>query len=114
MKGGCMNMQFEELDEVTRKYMLREFEAEQLQKPYIGERLSQSGRRAFPDLMRAAIKDGSETTVISALLHPQFWEAEEPYTRNGVTRMRRVNFQQAAEQLGLHEFSSWYVRGFAA
>jgi len=44
-------MNFEELDETTRQYMLAEFEAEQTTgNTYLGERLSPAGRAAFPDL----------------------------------------------------------------
>ena len=59
-----MAMDFEELDGKTRQYMLMEFEAEMASDhPYIGSGLSVAGRAAFPDLMRVAIKEGSEVTL---------------------------------------------------
>ncbi len=107
-------MQFEELDEKTRGHMLAEFEAEEASgNPYRGERLSAQGRNIFSDLMREAIRSGSEQSLLAALSNPAFWNPSEEYERNGVVRTRRINIQQAAEQLSLSEFNSWYVRGLA-
>lgn len=109
-----MAMNFEELDDKTRSYMLEEFEAEESgSNPYRGKGLSASGRAAFPDLMREAIKGGNEQTLIAALSNPSFWDPTETYVRDGVQRERRVNVRQAAERLGLTEFNTWYVRGLA-
>jgi len=50
-------MNFEELDEKTRKYMLDEFEAEQAgRKPYWSKDLSTEGLAAFPCLMLLRIR----------------------------------------------------------
>jgi hypothetical protein len=109
-----MAMNFEELDGETRSYMLKEFEAEEAgQKPYRGRGLSEVGRTSFPDLMREAIRHGTEETLAAALLRPHFWNANETYTRNGIQRIRPLKVQQAAERLGLTEFNTWYVRGLA-
>jgi len=111
---GPMPMQFDELDEVTRRCMLAEFEAEQAGgSPYVPKNLSEAGRRAFPDLMRAAIRDGNEQSLISALRDPRLWEAFESYELKGVVRRRRINIDHKAEQLGITEFNTWYVRGLA-
>jgi len=51
-----MKANFEELGDVTRKFMLEEFELEQSSGiPYISPRLSDTGRKIFPELMRKAI-----------------------------------------------------------
>jgi hypothetical protein len=94
--------------------MMQEFNLEiSGHNPYLGERLSASGRAAFPDLMRAAIQNGSEVTLISSLMRPVYWVGSETYIRDGVPRSRRINSQQAAESLGLNEFNTWYVRGLS-
>ena len=78
--------------------------------PYFGKNLSAAGRAAFPELMRAAINRGNEETLGAALNRPGFWNAKEPYERNGVLRERRINVRQASERLALTEFNTWYVR----
>lgn len=109
-----MAMSFEELDTVTRGYMLQEFEAEQsTNNPYRGRVLSASGTSAWAGLMREAITNGNDDTLIASLQIPSYWQPTETYVKNGVQRVRSVNFQQAAERLGLTEFNTWYVRGFA-
>ena len=35
----------------------------------------------------------------------------EPYTRDGITRWRKVNREQAAQQLAEGEFNRYYLRG---
>jgi hypothetical protein len=109
-----MPMNFEELDKKTRSYMLSEFEAEEASgKAYRGRNLSAAGRTAFLELMREAIRSGNEETLASALADPAYWNPTEPYVRDGVSRIRSVNTNQAAERLAVTEFNTWYVRGLA-
>ena len=109
-----MAMKFEELDDITRRYMLDEFDEEEARgNPYRAKGLSAVGSTEFSGLMRQAIRFGNEETLITSLLHPSYWYPTEPYTRNGVTQQRRVNVQQTAERLGLTEFNTWYVRGLS-
>lgn len=109
-----MAMHFEELDDVTRGYMLRELEAELASSnPYVGKNLSAEGRGAFSRLMREAINTGNEVTLADALTRAGLWKAKETYERNGIVRERRINVRQAAERLALTEFNTWYVRGLA-
>lgn len=109
-----MPMNFEELDEKTRRCMLLEFEAEEASgKAYRGRNLSAAGRTAFPALMREALKTGNEETLASALANPSQWNPTEVYVRDGVPRTRSVNTNQAAERLAVTEFNTWYVRGLA-
>lgn len=109
-----MGMHFEELDETTRRYMLREFEAEQSAQPYVPKSLSVDGIARFPDLMRDAIASGNEETLCAALSNPALFNPQESYrTKDGQIRERRVNLNQAAGRLSLTEFNTWYVRGLA-
>lgn len=105
---------FEELDEVTRQYMLKEFQAEEKSgNPYRSSRLSPAGLLAFPKAMTEAILRGDEEILAQALSNPEYWNSTEPYTRSGVTRQRKINPKKAAEFLARTEFNTWYVRGLA-
>jgi hypothetical protein len=106
-----MSFRFEQLDDETRKWMLIEFEAEQRIGGYRGRNLSRLGEAAFPELMRAAITQGNEQTLIIALTQETYWSDTEPYERNGMVRLRKINVRQAAERLAVTEFNTWYVRG---
>jgi hypothetical protein len=110
-----MSMRFEELDDVTRRYMLEEFEAEeQSGNPYRGKELSPTGRAAFPDLMRLAITTGNEQTLFAALNNSTYWVSSGvSRSKTGRSYSRSVNVAHDAERLGLTEFNTWYVRGLA-
>jgi hypothetical protein len=109
-----MAMRFEELDDITRRYMLSEFEDEQSSgNPYRSKALSQKGLEVFPDLVREAMKSGDEQTLTRAISDRNYWKPTETYERNGIIRSRNVNIRQASERLGLTEFNTWYVRGLA-
>ena len=109
-----MTMNYEELDNTTRKYMLEEFEVEIASpNPYFGKNLSAEGRAVFPRLMRETINEGNEQTLGAALNCARLWNEMETYERSGVIRERRINVRQASERLALTEFNTWYVRGFA-
>lgn len=107
-------MNFEELDQQTRKYMLLRYEAEANgTSPFRSAALSSLGLKAFPDLIRRAIETGTEIDLIADLQLTEFWNENESYERNGKMHQRRINPRQAAERLGLTEFNTWYVAGLA-
>jgi hypothetical protein len=100
-------MQFEELDEVTRRHMLAEFDREQQEaNPYVGRGLSRAGIEAFRRLMRAAITDGNEESLRAGMARPEYWLPTETYVLKGVSRERKVNIAQATERLCLTEFNT--------
>lgn len=105
--------QFEELDKLTRKFMLQEFKAEEAEIPYRSPRLSATGLEAFPRLMEEAILSGNEETLCRALSSPGYWKPYETYVRGGIIRQKRINPAKAAEFLAITEFNTWYVRGLA-
>jgi len=85
-----MAMDYEELDDKTRQYMLAEFEREEVGgNPYRSKALSSTGLAVFPQLMREAIESGNEVSVCRALENASYWELEEEYTRDGITRARQ-------------------------
>jgi len=104
---------FEELDAVTREWMLREFEAEEDRSPYRSSRLCAEGCTAFADAMREAILRGNELTLAASLCAPSLWLPGEPHNKNGVRRVHRINPTNAANTLAITEFNTWYVRGLA-
>lgn len=107
-----MGMKFEELDDITRGYMLQSFDAEESNPaPYRGRALSRAGQDAFPQIMNDALRAGNEETLQSALAVSHNWKASETYVRAGVARERKINIAQASERLALTEFNTWYVRG---
>ena len=109
-----MAMKFEELDDITRRYMLNEFEDEQGGvNPYKSKALSEKGLEVFPDLLREAIKSGNEETLTHAISNNSYWKPTETYERDGIIRSRNVNIRQASERLGHTEFNTWYVHGLA-
>src|SRR6266566_5119720 len=109
-----MSLNFEELDSTTRKYMLEEFEAEQNGgNPYRPKGLSSEGLRAFPNLIREAIRAGADQSLARSLRVRAYWNPTETYIHEGSSRERKVNVDQAAERLAVTEFNTWYVRGLS-
>lgn len=110
-----MAMNFEDLDDTTRRYMLVEFEAEEAGgNPYRSPNLSANGLAAFPQAMMSAIQQGNEQTLSVVLNDPLLWNETEPWTRLGVPQVpRQINVRQQSERLALTEFNTWYVRGLS-
>ena len=95
-------MIFTELDETTREWMLRRFEAEESGgNPYRSRVLSQLGLAHWPDVMCQAITDpdGSKITLAATLNRPDYWRAAD--ARGG-----RVNPGHASERLAITEFNT--------
>lgn len=111
-----MGLQFEELDGVTREFMLDEFDREQESaNPFVGADLSRAGQGAFPGLVRDALEQGDDDTLIATFHHAGLWESHQSYRlKDGTNGRRKINVGQRARLLGLSEFNTWYVRGLAA
>jgi hypothetical protein len=109
-----MPLYLPDLDPRTRQYMLREFDSEQDESPFVPVVLSAHGRRIWPTMMRNAIEFGDDETLINDLLgDPSAFTPEETYRRQGVIRTRSIDPRQSAERLGTSEFNTWFVRGLA-
>ena len=91
--------EFVELDELTRDFMLAELQADiDLNgSPYISKKtLTPRGREDYTELLRAAIANGDETVLVSALnQHERVVDAPI----------------DAALRLGRTEFNRYYIRG---
>lgn len=106
--------EFEELDGITRKWMLEEFLKEESSgMPYRSNRLTDLGKDAFRKEMEKAIKEGNEDSLAKALSDSKYWLTSEAYERNGKICSRRINPIFAAQFLSNTEFNTWYTRGFA-
>lgn len=100
---------FEELDEVTRDWMLLEFREEQrLPHPYRSNRLTDAGLEAWIPIMEIAISEGDETSLAESLRQPSMLRNREPYKKG----YRAVPWD-AHYSLAITEFNTWYVRGLA-
>jgi len=107
-------MNFEELDNTTREFMLKEFQKEESGgSPYRSRDLTTIGRNEFPKLMEKAIKEGNEITLEQDLSNPEFWKSSHTAYRNGKSYEVTVNPRDSASKVALTEFNTWYVRGLA-
>jgi hypothetical protein len=106
-------MYFEELDFITREHMITEFDIEEDSgKPYRSKELSTDGLNVFAGFMRKAITEGNDVSLIQDLSHPQYWmRSSSRQSAKGGTQTVTINRRYKAEQLGLTEFNTWYVRG---
>lgn len=105
---------FEELDEITRKWMLEEFRNEENSgQPYRSSRLSPEGIAICPKEMERAIEHGNEEAFVRVMSEPRCWRSSEIYQRQGRSHERRINPTKAAQFMAYTEFNTWYVRGFA-
>jgi hypothetical protein len=103
-----MGIYYENLDEMTRDYMLQE---SQLGGHYMSPRLTEEGQAAWQSLLEEAMQNGNDDWLARAILHRGFIRLREQYTRDGITRWRNVNREQAAQQLAEGEFNRYYLRG---
>ncbi|MFY9301270.1 MAG: hypothetical protein WAO91_08795 [Candidatus Nitrosotenuis sp.] len=106
-------MNFEELDDKTRKYMLEEFHKEQSNNPYRSGRMTSEGLKNVIRHIEDAIKSGNEVTLIKSLSNPSYWKSEETRHKGNTTHQARIDPNEAAKTFGLTEFNTWYVRGLA-
>lgn len=103
-----MGIKYENLDTTTRAHMLDEVG---LGGHYVSPRLTPEGVAAWPSIMQTAAKSHNDDWLAQELMNRNFVRAEESYTRDGVTRTRRVNQPHAALQLAEGEFNRYYLRG---
>jgi hypothetical protein len=107
---------FEELDGVTRQYMLLEFRTEQEGRafpPYRPANLSPNGERAFVGIMEFALRGENEESLAEALSNPEYWVEEGRRHQRGRLVTYRLPAAKRARQFAITEFNTWYVRGLA-
>lgn len=103
-----MGIHYENLDEITREYMLEE---SQLGSHYISPRLTEDGQIRWQSLFEEGIKIYDDDWIAQEILKRGYMKSQEEYTRNGITRLRNINKLNAAQQLAEGEFNRYYLRG---
>lgn len=107
-------MQFDELDNVTRGWMLKEFHAEQNElNPYRSKEMTELGKSEFLQIMERAIREGNEITLAKGLVSPDYWLRNGHFQRNGKSYQRKIDPGDSSKRFALTEFNTWYVRGFS-
>ena len=106
---------FEELDEITRDFMLMEFEAfGRVQSSPTCKSLSPLGRDALPLFLHAVIGSADETALIRAISHRRYWNEGSEAGDGVVSLVPPLDYLSASVRVATHEFNAWYVRGLAA
>lgn len=107
-------MNFEELDETTRKYMLQEFQAEEKSgNPYRSDTMTAEGLSNVVQIVEKALTEGNEITLARDLARPSYWKPTTTSHRGNTVYQRKINPETAASVFALGEFNTWYVRGLA-
>ena len=103
---------FENLDSTTRNFMEKEFESDvKEQKVYLSNRLTDSGKDRYLELLREAIKNSDSSSLVSNLQSENLFRDQEEYTkRSGERGIRRVPVT-TPQTLGEGEFNRYYIRG---
>ena len=105
--------ELEELEVITRLYMLDELEKE-LSKPHFVEpSLSADGRTVWEDLLREAIIYGDEATLKLTLLYPKLWQPRAALSQKGADMGTSSTFEKMVGEFACHEFNTWYIRGMS-
>lgn len=109
-----MLLNLTELTPDVRASMLAEFETELAGgAPFFPARLTDDGRKLWPDLLRLAITDHDDEWLMTALLEEGLIVNVEPSAR-AHAGVKAVNVRAAAETMAMSEFNTWYVRGLSA
>ena len=105
-----MGMNFVNLDDETRKFMLEELAQDVTSnKLYISPRLNNDGRRNYEKLLRSAIQSGDDVSLANSLVG-MFKEYKERAKPSGGYTTAKVPIT-APETLAEGEFNRFYCRG---
>lgn len=98
---------FENLDDLTRRYILIEVEqAIKNSQLHLSRRFTAQGQEQYPQLLRKAVQQGNEDSLATALRQQQCFAEREPYG----TETRRVP-TSAARTFAESQFNAFYMRG---
>lgn len=107
-------MDFEDLDPTTRKWMVSEFDAEQLEEKHFQPKdMTPKGLEEFPKLMRKALESDSIESLTANLAEPSLWNQTTTQNRKGKIIPIKINPTTWAKRLAHSEFTTWYTRGLA-
>ncbi|KZD24146.1 hypothetical protein [Tardiphaga robiniae] len=106
-----MGLNFEDLDSITRKFMLEEIRADtQADKVYRSSYLTQSGQGNWPDLILVAAQTGNDDTLASSA-NGQFNSTTQRKKPKGFGYYTAAVPVNAAQMLAESEFNRYFVRG---
>ena len=104
-----MGIRYQNLDDVTRAYMLEE---SRLGGHYKSPRLNGVGLESWVSLLEGAIQSHDDDWLSAELLRHGYFKAVETYTtRSGAVAQRRINAPHSAQMLAEGEFNRYYLRG---
>src|SRR5262245_16731617 len=106
-----MALNFPNLDETTRQFMLEEIEYDIAQsKLYYSSRLSPAGKQLYPDMLRRAAGKGTNLTFAGEIRVPgRLNKTEERKALKGGVAIAQMPVT-AADTLAESEFNRFYMR----
>lgn len=107
-----MPLSYENLDEITRRFMSEEVDLDISQGTlYTSPRLNDQGMQHYPSLLKETVENHDDTWLADQLRHRRYLKAVETRrTRGGGVTTARVPVN-APETLAEGEFNRFYVRG---
>jgi len=106
-----MSLDFEDLNELQRGYMLEELDYDlERGSLYLSKRLNERGIELYPQLLRMAIKEGNDATFAHELLMKNCLKSKEERTVKGKAVVAKVP-SNAHTLLAEGEFNRFYIRG---
>jgi len=106
-----MGLDYRNLDQRTRNLMLAEIERDIAENTlYLSDNLSPQGQTDYPDLIRAAARDGSDVTLGAAILGRLNSHEKPRRLKSGELSKPPVMRSNAHEMLAEGEFNRFYIR----
>jgi hypothetical protein len=114
-RGKEMGIDYENLDERTREFMIKELDLDVSNKKlYVSPRLNSVGKTIWENVLREAIQNHNDDWLAEQLLNKGCMKThEERRTRSGGMTMAKVPVT-ARETLAEGEFNRFYARGLCA
>lgn len=112
-EGVAVGLVYCDLDETVRAQMLSEAQADIVSDSlYLSSRFSDAGASAYPSLLKAAIREGDESTLEGELSSHPYFVGEERVEGASGTYVKKVPWN-AARTFAQGEFDRFYLRGLA-
>ncbi|GAB3937522.1 hypothetical protein [Mucilaginibacter myungsuensis] len=105
-----MALTYLSLDDVTREYMLKEFQSDlDCDNCYLSKRFNDFGNTHFIEIMPQHIATGDDASLTEALKSNNCFKSHEERNKNGTISMVKVPVT-AAETFAEGEFNRFYIR----
>lgn len=107
-----MGLNYKNLDERTRHFMLTEIDGDITEGAlYISDNLNDEGRKVYPTLLKAAATNGTDATLAREI-QPRLNSHEKPrHLKSGGFSKPPIMRVDAHEMLAEGEFNRFYMRG---